>query len=636
MALKISDVDWLRQAFVLPENGISELDQERRVFSHSYRKFTDTTLGGNWTINSPPQFTRHADVKERRRYKQVSRGMGRYYSEAIDDNAVSVTMRFGVPEFNGLSTFFQGFYDPEASILARTGRAPGFLFKVAELAGTVLTIVPQVLIILATTVKYLSGRPRTQYYYMKPTMPLYWSSVNTILNQLATNMGLVPGVPATGYEKNMGDTYDGTQISKTQTQQFNKLLPDIFRADGGIDIYAVANRAQRLSHQWHKTLEQELENVRNRSDAIAKMRNMYDNWQPTDAGKPRLGDALNLYTSLNAAQPPTADNADAEMVGSLYPEDQGLLAKTAEALNAELHDGSQFVSFRVNNPGSIGESFSNSARDSSLASTLNGTASASSEARFTFSNGVTGIPGLDTIIGAASDVIQGAISGAQIGGIANLLIGSAYVDIPKHWDSSTCSLPRADYTIELRSPYGNKMSRFQNLMVPLAMLLAGALPLSAGPASFTAPFLCELYSPGRNQIRLGMIDSLSITRGVGNLGWTKDHEPLGIDISFSVLDMSSVMHMPIKPNVGPLDITNPAKMVAKFLADDTTYSDYMAVLGSLGLTEQVYRIPSLARNFNKTVQEFDTWLTPTHFASWVGGTLPARVVTAFVRGTDRP
>lgn len=52
--------------------------------------------------------------------------MGRKYSEAIDDNGQLIHMRFGLPQFNSLMTFFTGFYDSGASILSRTGRSPGF------------------------------------------------------------------------------------------------------------------------------------------------------------------------------------------------------------------------------------------------------------------------------------------------------------------------------------------------------------------------------------------------------------------------------------------------------------------------------------------------------------------------------
>lgn len=77
------DSDWLRQSFLLPKGAIDSRDAVRRTFTEASRKFTDTTLGGNYAINCPPQFTRFADRKRHR--KGMSRGMGRYYTETQVD-----------------------------------------------------------------------------------------------------------------------------------------------------------------------------------------------------------------------------------------------------------------------------------------------------------------------------------------------------------------------------------------------------------------------------------------------------------------------------------------------------------------------------------------------------------------------
>ena len=64
--------------------------------------------------------------------------MGRYYSEAIDDHNQIIHMRFGVPKFNSMTTFFTSFYNSEASQLARTGRSTSFIFKVGQAIGFVV------------------------------------------------------------------------------------------------------------------------------------------------------------------------------------------------------------------------------------------------------------------------------------------------------------------------------------------------------------------------------------------------------------------------------------------------------------------------------------------------------------------
>jgi hypothetical protein len=170
------------------------------------------------------------------------------------------------------------------------------------------------------------------------------------------------------------------------------------------------------------------------------------------------------------------------------------------------------------------------------------------------------------------------------------------------------------------------------------MLLAGGLPLSTGPASYTSPFLCELYAQGRNQIRLGIIDSLSITRGTGNCGFTKNNEPLGIDISFSVLDLSSIMHMPIAPGNSPLDIISNAgrDTASRLIAEDSIFNDYMSVLSSLNMAEQIYVSDKFKRNWNKLSADWHEWFSVAHTANWaIGATTPGKILAAFARGTTR-
>ena len=230
---------------------------------------------------------------------------------------------------------------------------------------------------------------------------------------------------------------------------------------------------------------------------------------------------------------------------------------------------------------------------------------------------------------------MGFAKGVGIDGIA-ALAGNAFADFPKHWDASSANLPRADYTIQCRSWSGNDITRFQRLFIVPAMLLAGALPLATGNSSYRSPFLCEVYSRGAVQIRLGIIDSLTITRGVGTLGWNKDRKPLGIDISFSVVDLSSLLYVPIAPGFSPLDILDGAKSFsAKLFAEDTPYHDYMAVLSSMSLSSQIYQIPKLVRNLTRGVADFNSWFSVSHTANWFAGTTPGRIWSAFLKGTER-
>ena len=57
------DASWVRQSFLVTADQLQAVDLQNRTFTTASLKFTDTTLGGNFAINPPPQFTRTADPK---------------------------------------------------------------------------------------------------------------------------------------------------------------------------------------------------------------------------------------------------------------------------------------------------------------------------------------------------------------------------------------------------------------------------------------------------------------------------------------------------------------------------------------------------------------------------------------------
>lgn len=666
------DSDWLRQSFLLPVGAIDARDQVRRTYTEASRKFTDTTLGGNYAINCPPQFTRFADRKRHR--KGPSRGMGRYYSEAIDDNSQLVNLRFGVPEYNSMFSFFTSFYNADMALMARQGRTNGFFYGVGRLIGFVVGIPLQLPILTSRVLNFMMGTPRTKYYYLKPAMPLYWNAVSSIVNELAVNLALIPAVVQSKYDQSKHGVFSNTHLTPEQVYEYNKLLPDIMRTDGGIDIYAVATRAHRLQRLWNeevaRIMSEEGTSLEDKNRKIQELDDMplvlkptrdlntyvndYLSTAPgkvdvlpseaktqsqgaaTDASYLSSPDAIAQLSSTISASSGGSEafgqdgDGAPQKAGSFYPEDQGLLKKTWSYLLAEEQDGAQFVTFRTDYTGTSSESFSSSTKESDIASTFNSASGTARDARFSLADGnLTGVIG--SFMKAAGDVVSGI---AQSVGLSGLLAlnGSGFVDIPKHWESSTAQLPRAEFTLKLRSPYGNDQSRLQCLLIPLAMCLAGTLPLSTGQNSYTSPFLCECYCRGRCQIRLGMIESLSISRGEGNLGWNRDGKPLGIDVTFSVVDLSSIMHMPLAQSVGWQSIGD---ITAELFGEDSTYRDYMSVLSSMTLSSQIYQFPKLFRNITRITANTHAFFTASHLASAFGGSTVGRWWSAAWLGADR-
>lgn len=703
MAVNIQkDSAWVQNAFMIPTYAVDEKEAQKRILTEAHFKFTDTTMGGNMVMNPSPQFTRYADIKVKGRYT-FGKGMGRYYSEAIDDNKQVIHLRFGVPAFNSMTQFFTSFYDPAAGYLANTGRTSQVFFNIGRVAGFAVTLTFLPIILIGSAINkiwtFFNGTSNSKYYYLKPAMPLYWNAVNSMCNTIAANMGVVPRMHIPGTVRM--DTND--QMDSNTVASFHRMNPDIYKEEGGIDIYRVANRAQRLANAHREGIAKALdkdgwifnvdaadETLRQNMQNFVK-NNLIDPSQTTVQSYTVDGDAdRSIINAENLSDEDLSDmgltreklKADKVLSGidaylELYLQSEfGKLTSSAdnapekadswqteksgfnELFLAEIRDGAQWVSFKVDYQGTVGESFSNNSKESDLQSQLNGTSSEMRNKRFMTADGNMGDGAIATMIegtfSAIKDVLAGATYQMGLGGLM-ALSGRGLVDIPKHWESSSASLPRMDYTIELRSPYGNKMSMFQNIYVPLAMILAGALPLSTGKQSYTSPFLVEVHSKGRASCRLGLIESLSITRGVGNMGWTDDDQPLGIDVALSIVDLSTIMHMPINPGNGTLKMLAEGAVVglastvgggdaalqtlsaldSQNFDEDNAFTDYMAVLGSLGIEDMIYGTNKLKLRATQRMLEFKSWYSMGHFAQFVSGTITGRMISAVAQQGSR-
>lgn len=674
----LRDRDWVRKSFML--STVNMEDAAFRLQTLATQKFTDTRLGGNFTINNVPQYTRTADIRVSglNAANQITaniqgehQGMGRFYSEQIDDNSQQIFMQFGVAQFNGMASFFTGFYDNEAGQLANSG-----ISTIAYYAGFALGLVVGIaafpLLLVGSVASFFLSRPTSKYYYMKETMGLYWDRVNLITNTLGVNLGLVPRIgrqtdPTKVESEFSGDTEAGVEGWRAYA---HAMQPDIFSPRGGVNVYAVANRAQRLDDQRYAleleafggdsfTVEKAYDRLKGfitgkgvgkggslsvTDPGMAKrtgvenptdnsLQNFLAHYHSLALGslEGKRQDAIETQLSAGvetlqvAAETPAGDTAKTyfknpnirdtydrdpngdESLQKLQP-GYGKGAGFLDYWKANQREGGTYVGFRVDATVTVSESFSNSTKESAISSKINGVSSESRSARFSFSDGNTGFELIDGAIAAAKSLASGFLDSVHMSGLLSLA-GSAYVDIPEQWQDSSTSMPSSSFTIELRAPYGHVLSRFMNLHVPLACLLAAALPISAGKQAYTSPFLCSLFNKGKNQIRLGIIDSLSITRCTGNMGITNNGECLGIDVTISIKDLSKILHVPIEDGFNPL---MPWK--DGLISDDSAFKDYMAILGNLSLADQVYPFRKMFLNLTRKRENMDTFFSQAHFA----------------------
>lgn len=658
------DGSWVNNVFVVSVN-LEETDAINRNFSTAYFKYTDSSLGGNFAINPPAQFTRYADIRHKGIRKDSfdtnldfhkgDLGMGRYYSEAIDDNGQVIHLRFGVPQYNSLTQFFTGFYNSSASNLARTGRMDqSLLSKFLGAAANVITIailpliiVPIGLIMMGSAIRFFMRWPSSKFYYLKPAMPLYWKAVSSMVNQIGVNKGIIHYTDKT--EESMIN--QSHKFTENEYSVFNTIFPE-FNKSGLIDVYAIANKAKRLEMR-HRVAMQDLYNSYPKdgnmdSQAWYGSVRSFMNSQGRALDKPsehesKTGFSLESYLTRwiqgnVLGKSNTDENGKSAVEKGVRQASETSSDPTTSYKNdaivddgamtfflAEQADGAQWASFRVDYTGPQGESFNNSVAESTLAQKINGVSNSARNIRVNLADGNVDSMGLvKGVLDGAASVLQGVADGLSVGGLA-AFAGNAIVDIPKHWEAASATLTKANYTITLTSPYGNPISQMFSIYMPLCMLLAGALPLSTGKQSYTAPFMCELYDRGRVITKLGIIDSLSIQRGTGNLGFNNEGQPMAIEVSFSVLDMSTIMAMPINqgfsliPKDGLFD-------------DENAFSSYLMTLSSLSLRDAEQRWPILKNQAAKVRADLEQFFTASNFGQYTANLPGVNMLSAFLRG----
>ena len=486
-------------------------------------------------------------------------------------------------------------------------------------------------------------KPSSKFYSLKPTMLVYWYTVNTMVNQIAVNRGLYPSGLKQQDAGQPGEFYG---LSTEAMGNLNKLMPDIFAPDGGIDVYSVANRAKRIKNELDKRLSEIIESgdsdtfrgyVDRYSEALDEVTGKF-----VGQSKNRIANAINSWFSSPLGKTAGTED-DKKNIGT----EESILRFDSQTgkfngpdltgwdnhIKAEYDDGSEFASFRVDATGAVGESFSNNFAENDLASKFNNLSSSSKAAYFSFAG-----YNVSDVLKPAQDAIANLAGGIlDTVGFSGLLAlaGSAFVDIPKNWENSIANLPKANYSITLISPYGNVISQMTNIYIPLCMLLAGSLPLQTGNSSYTSPFLCELYDRGRQQTRLGMIDSINIQRGTSNLSFNKIGNPMAIEVTFSVADLSSVLSIPIVQRTFVSDALESINPLSSMFSDVSAFTDYMNTLSSLTLTQQTYRFSILQLRAAQKARRMSQVLSKARLASIAHNFTPTGIFDIFFEGTDR-
>lgn len=659
--LCVIDNDWINHRFMVGDNKLDEIDQRVRRYTSASLKFTDTSLGGNIGINPRPQFTRYADIRATQRVSRDpvttnittgDHGMGRYYSEAIDDNAQLAYFQFGVPEFNSLFNYFTRAIDYRDMYVANKGKYP-YIYEIVSVvtAYSMLVTYPAITsaIWLGKAVLSFLTYGDFNYYYLNPTPHTYWACVSNIATQFSVDLGiLAPELMPTDADKKTL----GLPITMTQDHmdELKKLLPGLIGESNYIDVFAIATKSQTIVNR------QTALDFKYMSEGIAADKSPFEyemmrsDVMETGLPKPSLANNINNYLSFAEYLKEVTDNGSQFGLYDKEEEDKQdvekreatedmkeapptkMYAKTDEgyepvdpmkggwkdkfyaAVDSSLRKGGAYVIFYVDPITSVSDSFSNSTSEIDTGGTARSIAKSIRNFKFNAAGGNI-IPGMGNVIDAAEQVINGFAETATFGlsSILNTILGNAFVDMPLKWDDSDARLNDVSLTIQLRSPYGDPFSQLQNIYIPLAMILAGALPQSTGNSSYTSPFLCSFYSKGIANIELGIISDISITRGVTTLPYSRTRRPLGIDVTLTVKDLSTRMATP----------TN-ATLWSGFkaqLREESPFGKYLGSLVGRSLYNYAYVGRKLMLRYSRARMTADAMFSPAMWGMATGESL---------------
>lgn len=484
-----------------------------------------TAVGDNEAVNPRWAFNRDDDIIPpvlALGGKPELGGLGRVYHEQYQATQQLLHISLGVPEFKDLLDFYTECVDGNLAQDTNAGGSLNISRMFGSLVGGALSLAIKIPVLPFRFLDWVaqqigSSDQISKYYELRAAMPMYYRYANSIFSQIAVLMGMTKNAwllpDSLNLKAETGGETNGAQSSLTlqklysgsyDTEQYDSSLP-LFMQGCGPNIYAIlAKRNKRYDAAAASSIED-------------------------------LEDYMAKVEQLN-----TGDKS----------ERGGWFDSWFDSMKRSVHGGDKFVSFRINKGSDSSESLSNSTGQPSIAQTINNMASTGRDTNFSAGGhinklgaAISEIPVLGSVASAVADFAKGAANSFGVTGLAGaVLTGSGFVDIPDIWTGSSFT-KNYSFNMTFRPGAGDNVSILQDCYLPLSMLLAMACPRSVGVNSYTSPFLLRAYCKGMFAVPLGIIDSLSVTRGASEFGWNMSRLPTVINVSMTIKDLAPIMHL---------------------------------------------------------------------------------------------
>lgn len=516
--------------------------------------YKDTRLGANDAINCLWQFNRDDDIVHPINYtdgKADGLGMGRVYASTIERNQSIAWFTFGVAKFTNLVAFYTKSFEKELVNMNNTGFTAGGLGAVlGNIVGAAISIPITPLRWAVNWLCRLRNYHVDRFYDLRTTMHLYYKYVDAVLVAWLVNAGIYTTTSAEG---------------ESHSWKADPATLPAALAETGPSIWNVMSRKCHL---------------------LSRMTGRESPFKDSAAFEKEVARLVKMSPEKYDAATDAATQAWSGRSGDKNKQEG---VNWGSLLWQSGMGATQYVGFRVEKSVGASESWSNSTAPSEFAQKINAQAAEARSKAFelggsTIGESVSQIPLVGQLVQGISSFASEITKSFGMDGVASAIIGGAFIDIPERYQSSDFNKSHS-LSFQLRAPYGDVISIYQSIIVPLAMIMCGTLPRAAGANSYMQPFLCRVYCKGMFSIPLGIIDSLSIKRGSSEFGWTYQNLPTCIDVDISIKDLSPVMYMGLKDDV-----------FKSLFATNTSFDEYLLTLAGVGLWERVSRFAQIRRN----------------------------------------
>ena len=560
--------------------------------------FGDASIFGNDVMNPYAGFCRDDDIcRDMYQYKKKETdcqgqpqhnvfGLGRVYAEKFDHRQQVVYFQFGIPKYRNLQSFIYGASDSTISDANELGSA-GMIQKISKwLVSTVKFAVELPFMPLEFGWRFLTDPGMindvkiTEYFYFDPRMGLYFDHVNSILAVLAVNMGIY--------------------WPDKETESLRESMPLIIR--NGPDIKKI------LSFRSY------------RYDVAAEAATDKEAWVEKEANK-EPGEVTI-----------TQQEGSIEHIHTVKTMGEGFW----KAVGTTILDANQFIAFRLEKGSdNASETFSNSLQESQLQQRLNEAVSSqrSIDRSLAAQSGgaLAWVTEQANRFQAFKNNVAALFSGSSAGigqFVAYTAAGNGYYDLPQQWAGSNYSRS-VSINIRLRAKTGgDPVSIFTSIMVPLACLMAAAMPRAGGNASYVSPFILRAWCRGMFNIPAGIVQSLTISRGDSEYGWSITKQPTVVNVSMQIADLSPILFLSLAGSGGLLELfSNNSKLL-----------DYLSTLSGIGTKQRAYLMQNWKRGFKSGwLRLKQTWFSSAWYGTLLGesplGNIAALVVPAkYTRG----